>query len=225
MKRNLILFVFLVLSMNCLLAQDDSNFVKANFDGKIEKYFISRLSYPRDLNEQNIKGRTILSFLINKKGEIDSISIEDFPHIFLAKDAKSILLSTEGKWSPTLQNNNPIDYVYKIIINYHGRSTQSQPSKEMSIMLKDKSLKKIKKKQYDQALSLMNEAIQINPFNAEYFKIRSQILYILNKPSEAELDKKRAIKYDKEIVLNLDIISYSVIRITTTKTPMMTSHM
>jgi hypothetical protein len=218
MKKNLILFVLLVFSINYLLAQQGSNFVKASFDGNIEKYFASRLSYPRDLNERNIKGRTILSFLINKKGEIESITIEDFPHIFLANEAKSILLSTIGKWKPTLENNNPTDFTYKIIINYHGRSNQSQPSKEMSLMFKDKSLKKIQKEEYKQALSLINEAIQINPFNAEYFKIRSQILSILNIPTEAELDMKSAIKFGKEILLNIDIFSYSVTRTTTTKT-------
>lgn len=235
MKKSLILLILFVFSFNGLFSQEDSVFVKARFDGNVENYFASKIKYPRDLAERNITGSTVLSFVITKQGELESIAADEFTHIDLAKGPISILKSTKGMWSPTLINNEPVDFVYKIIINYNvqksqsvssskrrnfnqGRPSPPTPTKEKSLILKDKALRKVKKEQYEKALSLINEAIKINPYRAEYYEIRSQIHQSLNNTKDADLDKVSALKFEKEIVMVLDVVSYSVLRTTQTKT-------
>lgn len=217
MKKNLILLILFAFSFNGLFSQQDSAFVKASFDGDIEKYFAKQIKYPRDLAARNIRGRTVLSFVISKLGELESVVIEEFPHIDLAKGAIAILKSTKGMWSPTIEDTVAIDFNYKIIINYQGHSSQPMPTKEKSLVLKDKALRKIKKEDYEKALALINDAIKINPFRSEYYDMRSRIHYSLNNTKDAELDKISAIKFNKEIVMIIDVVSYSVTRTTKTR--------
>jgi len=212
MKKSLFILTLIILNSNSLFAQHDTSFVKATFDGDINKYFGSKLDFPRNLASQNIQGKTVISFQIDKKGELNSIIIENFPHIELAKEAVNILSSTKGKWSPTLINNKPTDFVYKIIINYHSQISHSSSWRDESIILKDRSLRKIKKGQYEKALDLINDAIEVKPYQWENYKIRAEIYSALNNTIEAEQDVNRAIKYEQEIMLNLDIVSYAVIR-------------
>ncbi|MCD6179034.1 MAG: energy transducer TonB [Bacteroidales bacterium] len=228
MKKNFTLLILLAFSFNALFSQQENDFVKAKFNGNIEKYFAKQIKYPRELAARGIEGRTVLSFVITKQGELESIAADEFPHINLAKEPISILKSTKGMWSPTLINNEPVDFIYKIIINYNiqkGQSVSSSrrtfnqerpsppaPMKEKSLILKDKSLRKVKKEQYDKALSLIDEAIKINPYKSEYYDIRSRVHYSLNNINAAEQDAMSAIKYRKEIMMVLDIVSYSVTR-------------
>ncbi|MBN1650090.1 MAG: energy transducer TonB [Bacteroidales bacterium] len=228
MKKHHLLLVLILIIMNSVNAQQDTSFVKASFEGNIDEYFARKLTYPRALIEQNIKGRTILSLEIGKQGEIESIVVDEFPHIDLAKEPLAILKTTEGKWSPTLINNEPSTFVYKVIVNYDiqkGQSVstvrsdikQARPSppavsKEVSLMFKEKALRKLKKEQNDKALILINKAIQSNPYYAEYYKIRSEIQQKLNNLSEAANDAKLAVKYEREILLNINIVSYAITR-------------
>ncbi len=228
MKKQPLLLVLILLILNTVYAQQDTGFVKASFDGNIEAYFGQRLTYPRALIEQNITGKTVLSFGISKQGELESPVVDQFPHIDLAKEPLAVLNSTKGMWSPTLIDNEPTEFIYKIVINYeiqkgqsvtsvNGNINQVRPSppaamKEASLILKEKSLRKLKKEQYDKALILIDKAIQINPYRAAYYKIRSEIQQKLNNLSEAALDAKLAIKYEREILLNIDVVAYAVIR-------------
>ncbi len=199
-----------MLNLSYLVGQEEATFIKARFDGNINKFFASRIKIPIELTENYIEGNTVISFKVSQNGEISSVVVDENSHVSIAEQALSILKSTEGRWRPTQVNNEPIDFVYKIVINnkvYSG----APPAKSESIVLKEKAEKRIEKEQYDKALRYINKAIKLEPYNTQYYKMRSQIYALLNKPKESEADRLKAMRYEKEIMAIVKVASWKTV--------------
>ncbi|TRX71015.1 energy transducer TonB [Carboxylicivirga sp. M1479] len=210
MKKTMLFTLVCVLNLSYLVGQEDAAFIKARFDGNINKHFATRIKIPIDVTENYIQGNTVISFKLSKDGEISSVVVDENSHVSIAEQALSILKSTEGRWRPTQVNNEPIDFVYKIVINnkvYSG----PPPAKSESIVLKEKSEKKIEKEQYEKALRYIDKAIKLDLYKPPYYKIRSQIYTLLNMPNESEKDRLRAMRYEKEIITIVNVSSYKIV--------------
>ena len=212
MKRSFLLFVVIIFNINCLFCQKDTTFIKTQFDGDIYHYVGSRITYPWEMISNNIEGTSVVAFRLNKKGKIDSINVEKFPIEKCADNAVDILIETKNMWSPTLKNNEPIDFIYKIVINYKNIGSDKPNRKRKSVILKEKAEEKVEKGQFEKALSLINKAIALSPYDSGFYKIRSLIHNSLNNSVQSELDNKLAKKYDEEIIAIIDIVSYKMKR-------------
>ena len=154
----------------------------------------------------------LVAWVESKYGKVDSLNLEEFPHKSLADNVVNVLLSCRENWIPTMCNGEPIDYVYYIIIDYKIK-TGDTPPKDESINLKKKSEKKFKKKKFDEALSLINQAINLNAYNKAFYQLRSEIYKIFDETEKAEKDQIIVENFDRKVLLeNLTLISYGMVK-------------
>lgn len=190
-----------------VMAQDDYSFVKADIDGGIGEYFYPKLKYPIHLLENDIQGRTILDFRINKEGKLDSIHVVSSFDISVLDQAVELLMDTKDRWSPTLVNNEPVDYMYKIVFEYRIRKSIENKAFNLETIRK-KTKKLLKKEEYEKVLKLINDFILLEPFHSEILRIRSGVYDMMNLEEESLLDLIEADKIDKKVMADIKITAY-----------------
>ena len=208
-------FVWILLSfivINFTLNGQDSTFIKTKFNGDIGQYFGPKLTFPTALAFQGIVGFGEVEFRVNKQGKIDSINIITAPHVQMGQNIASLLLSTKDMWNPTLQNGQPIDYKYKLIVEYKITKRSGPPPQGKAFALKDKAIKMNMKKKYVDALELIDEAISINPYQYEFYDLRSQILQSLGNTEGSILNRQKSENLKKQIVAQIMVVKYGVVK-------------
>ena len=95
-------------------------FDAAKFPGGKEAwvdYLGSHIRYPKSLKKENIKGKVILEIIIDKEGQIESVTVLQSLHPLL--DAEAIRVVKESpQWEPAIQNGNPVKYKMKQVFNF-----------------------------------------------------------------------------------------------------------
>ncbi len=124
----------------------------------LNNFIFKNIQYPQISRQNHETGTVVISFIVAKDGGIDSMSALEYPTIHLALSAIELLQKTDGQWNPTLLNNNPIDFKYKVVINYQiGNSNLS----DQFVVRGDKYLKK---EDYSKAIAQYNSAIALLPY-------------------------------------------------------------
>ncbi len=100
---------------------DDQPFLKAekmpSFQGgdltTFRNWVQSRLKYPTIAAENGISGQVILSFVIERSGELTNIEVLRTPDSSLAQEAIRVLKQSP-KWAPGMQRNKPVRIKYTL---------------------------------------------------------------------------------------------------------------
>ena len=188
-------------SINC------NQFIQAKFRGDIFKYFENHLVYPPLAADNGIQGKLVLSFRINESGIIDSINVDTYPHISMAKDVEKILSSTKKKWIATVCDSAKISFNYKIIIDYIIETNGSSPV-DLSYKYRNSAKHFVETKEYDKALYEINKAIIINKYASDFYEIRASIYKELKMADKYESDLNIVKELGKEIIFdNLVVVS------------------
>lgn len=188
----------------------DSAFVKSTFKGDFAQYFGTRLTFPRNLAMQGITGYDEIEFRVNKFGKIDSIKVIATPHVMLSGNVIQILLSTKDKWTATVLNGNKVDFKYKLIVEYKTTPGPGEIPVDLSKRIYEKARKKQKENKFDEALSLVEKAISQNPYNPEYYKLRSDLYQSIGNSESSKRDKQLADQMEKQQLDVLTIVAYGV---------------
>lgn len=77
----------------------------------------TRLVYPRTAQENNIQGKVVLKFVIERDGTLTNIEEIASPDRSLTEEAIRVL-KTSPKWSPGKQRNKPVRVFYILPIDY-----------------------------------------------------------------------------------------------------------
>lgn len=178
-------------------------FVKSYFNENLYKYFYSRLEYPEDIVRKGIQGDVVVSFLIDKKGLLDSIEIIESPHAQMASGVSDLLLETKKKWSPTLKEGQPIAKRYKLIVKYQ---ISSGTPRNAYNEIKEKVRYKISASRYKSALRNINKAISKFPYRADLYLIRSEIYRNLEQYENADKDYDKAHQLKQDVIAILGVI-------------------
>lgn len=175
MKSNFLVIVFMIITF-FLRSQDiiDQPVGVANFDKKaiLKKgnqwgSFSKSVIYPQNARENNIQGTVVLSFKITKDGNIIDITPIEYPNKELADNSIKSLQSTAWLWNPTILNNEPIDYNYKIAYIY-AIYLDSYPPEYFK-----RANNYFFKGNYKKALKFYNKEIKYNEFNIEVYLKRA----------------------------------------------------
>jgi tetratricopeptide (TPR) repeat protein len=128
----------------------------------------------------NVQEQVILSFIINKSGELDSVKLIKNPNKQFAIEALSSLDKSSGQWIPSKSNGQPVDKKFIAVFNF--TTTKS------FFDYKNKALKLQKKGDNEKALETIDKAIKIDGYDTELYQIRSMIYKNLNKTDLANND-------------------------------------
>jgi len=181
----------------------NDTFVKSEFKGDIYNYFYSRLQFPGSLATKGIQGDLVVSFLINEKGDLDSIRVLQTPDSQITSEVISVLNQTDGMWSPTIENGKATSFMYKLVFRYQiiaGNRINE------NIKIKEEALSNFHLSKYKTALKKVNKALSLNPYDSELYLIRSNIYKALQQYENAMVDYNTATQMQDEIMAVLGLI-------------------
>lgn len=81
--------------------------VPAAFPGDIHKWLSEHLKYPAICQAQNVQGRVIVSFIVNKDGSIEDVQTLRSPDPALSKEAERVVMLMP-KWTPARQGHKNV---------------------------------------------------------------------------------------------------------------------
>jgi TonB family protein len=85
--------------------------------GSVQRYIESVLNYPPQAIKQKIHGRVLLSFVVNKTGEVVNIKVEKGVNPLLDAEAMKAIESLP-RWKPGLRHGRPISIQLLIPVNF-----------------------------------------------------------------------------------------------------------
>jgi protein TonB len=86
-------------------------------DAALQKYIATHVQYPAIARENSLQGKVFVQFVINKRGEVENVSIIRGVDASLDKEALRVVQSLPN-WSPGLQNGRPVRVLYTVPINF-----------------------------------------------------------------------------------------------------------
>jgi tetratricopeptide (TPR) repeat protein len=186
--RTIISFLFLIfltqffaIGQNVSEQSKSLNFEKARLKTEdLNSFFFKNMKYPQNAFQDDPVVNVLLSFIIDKDGNIDSIKVLHQPVYLFTLQVLSALDKSKGLWIPSKVNGKHIDKKY--IANFKF-STSTVPSD-----FKEKGLKYYKKGDIEKALKNIDIAIKYNSYDKELYEVRSKIYMNLNKIDQANRD-------------------------------------
>ena len=105
--------------------EDDQPFVKVekmpSFKGgdlmTFRNWVMERIRYPQIAQENNITGRVLLGFVIEKDGSLTNIQVLQTPDSSLSDEAIRVL-KTSPKWTPGKQGNKTVRVKYTLPVEF-----------------------------------------------------------------------------------------------------------
>lgn len=220
MKKSLFLSVFLLLiaavianSQTTPATQKAAVNQKARYLKEDLKAFLTRNTlYPREGLSNNIEGDVVLSFVINKEGRMDSLTIENSADNSLAVSAVTAFTKvSDHEWSPARVNDQPVDQKYKVVFRFRQFfDTEPYDYKAQAWRLFDKE-------KYEKALKVYNEGIEDNQYDVAMFEERSRVKKILGDTEGSQLDHAIAAALKEEIMTVVNINAVARTRVVQTK--------
>ena len=85
--------------------------------GALMQYLKGNVDYPIEALKENIGGRVVVAFIVEKDGSLSDVRIAKSVHPLL--DAEAIrVVSSMPKWNPGLENGNPVRVKYTIPVTF-----------------------------------------------------------------------------------------------------------
>ena len=106
--------------------EDDQPFVKVeqmpSFKGgdlmTFRNWVMERIRYPQIAQENNITGRVLLQFVVERDGSLTNIQVLQTPDSSLSDEAIRVL-KTSPKWTPGKQGNKTVRVKYTLPVQYN----------------------------------------------------------------------------------------------------------
>ena len=78
---------------------------------EFSKWVSEQVKYPQDAIDQNIQGKVVLQFTVNKEGQVEDVQV--LHGVNEALDAEAVrVVSASPKWEPGTQNGTPVNVKY-----------------------------------------------------------------------------------------------------------------
>ena len=201
-------FLALNLSVNSQTIQkiDSNAFVgKAKYLKEDLTKFLKKITvYPREGFTNNIEGDVVFSVVIKKDGTSDDFTLVNSDKSVLMGSTLSALRTLDNKWSPAIENGEPVDKKYLIVFRY--RIYQNTDP----VNYKRDALEFIKKEKYDKAIKTYDKGIKENKYDFDLFEKRSLAKNKVGDEQGVKQDHDTAIKLYGEILTVVDVVMKSV---------------
>lgn len=128
MKKYFLMMLIAFTSLTVALAQNAGNKDKVyetvevmpNFIGgqqALFSYIASHVKYPAQAEKQKIEGRTLVSFVVKKDGEVSDVKVGKSSYPLLDQEAVRVVRSMP-KWEPGRIGNKKVNVRYYIPIEF-----------------------------------------------------------------------------------------------------------
>lgn len=172
---------------------DKASFVQAKINNEdASKFFIN---YPFNSTISGYDGNVLVSFIVMKDGQIDSVQVLNNPGRLYEDTVLDALNHSSGHWNPCRFEDKLFDKKYLAGFNF----TKSH----IFFYKKDKILRLLKDGQTTKPLKLINEALKINPFDIDLLQWRSRIYKKQNKHYLELVDLLMAEKLRTDLIFNI----------------------
>lgn len=209
-KIKLIIIVFFTNLSYFSFGQNDVD-VSVNQDIETARYLGKDLAeslaknavYPPEALMKNIQGDVVISFIINKTGEIENMNIESTPNISLSTMSIIAINQLEKKWKPYKVNGKAVNKKQKIVFRYriyHDTKPHNYEERAERLMKKEK---------YERALKFYNRAVKQNQYDHHLYVSRAKVKKILNDIEGSQADIQKSIVVKNEIITYINIIAVS----------------
>lgn len=84
---------------------------------KLRQYVASEVKYPLEAKEAGIRGMVFISFIVNKQGNVENVTVARGVHPLLDKEALRVVKAIP-RWIPGTNNGKPENVSYTIPINF-----------------------------------------------------------------------------------------------------------
>ncbi len=172
---------------------DKAIFEKAKINNEDASKFFRNCHY--DFTISSPDGNVLVSFIVKKNGEIDSIKVLNDPDTLWEEFTLDALYSSSGQWNPASFDGKPLEYKYFAGFNFTNRS--------IFFYKKDKVLRLLRSGQTTKPLRLINEALNINPFDIDLLLCRAGIYKKQNKLYLELVDLLMAEKVRNDVLFNI----------------------
>jgi len=167
-------------------------FEKAKINGEeASKFFRQVIRYPSGHADANV----FVSFIIDKAGKIDSIRVLNEVNGIFKNEVLNALSKSSGLWMPTMFDGLALYKKYIAAFNFTGSNAFQYK--------KDKSLRYYRRGNMTKALKLLNEAIIIDPYDIELYKVRAEIYRLQSKPDLETLDLTKCFELNRDILFDI----------------------
>ena len=78
---------------------------------EFSKWVSDQVKYPQDAIDQNIQGKVVLQFTVNKEGQVEDVQVLRGVNKALDNEAVRVV-SSSPKWEPGTQNGSPVNVKY-----------------------------------------------------------------------------------------------------------------
>ena len=173
----------------------------------LTKLLQKKITYPLQALRNGIQGDVIVSFIVDKFGNLDSLNVAFSPDIILSTSSVVAIDQLENNWNPCKINGQPVDKKYNIAFRYRMYLDTQPPNYKKS------AEKFVEKQKYEKALRFYNKALKYNKFDYRLFESRSKIKVILNDVEGSKIDFQESIRLQNEIISVVDIIVIGITRV------------
>ncbi|MBR9861547.1 TonB family protein [bacterium] len=98
---------------------DQALFMGKEVQSELRKYLAENLRYPDAAREAEVQGVVVVTFVVNKAGNVENVQVITPPKRFgLEDEAIRIIKSTSGMWTPAKQRTVAVNVRYQIPINF-----------------------------------------------------------------------------------------------------------
>lgn len=87
------------------------------------KFLAENVKYPDECIKQRIQGVVIVSFVVNKEGDVEEIKTVRSPNPTLAKEAERVV-KLMPKWKPAMQDGKKVRCRFKLPVNFRLSNPQ-----------------------------------------------------------------------------------------------------
>ena len=168
-------------------------FEQAKINNEDASKFFRNFDY--DFLTTSPNGNVLVSFIVKKDGQIDSIQVLNNPDTLWEEIALDALYSSSGHWNPAKFDDKLLEYKYFAGFNFTNTS--------MFFYKKDKVKRLLKSGQTTKPLKLINEALNINPFDIDLLLWRASIYRRQNKLYLELVDLLTAEKVRTDVLFNV----------------------
>lgn len=85
--------------------------------GEMMKYLVKNIRYPKEMEEQKVEGRVIVTFVVRKNGEIADAKVVKSVHPQLDAEALRIINGMPN-WTPGMQNGKPVNVKFALPVSF-----------------------------------------------------------------------------------------------------------
>ena len=172
---------------------DNASFIQAKINNEDASKFF--MNFPYNTTITSSDGNVLVSFIVRKDGQIDSIQVLNNPGTLFKYTALDALKKSSGLWNPCRFEDKLFDKKYFAGFNFTNSS--------IFFYKKSKILRLLKAGQTTRPLKLINEALNINPFDIDLLLCRARIYKKQNKHYLELVDLLMAEKVSTDVIFNI----------------------